>query len=372
MTQRKSIMSVGDLAPLRSFSESTPAVEEVWSFFSSGDLVMANLELPLTTAKAKADKAITLKADPSIAASLSKRGIDVLTFANNHAMDYGSAGLKETLDALEKEGVKAVGGGENLKAALDFEIFSLDDLKIAVMGIASTLPTGYAAAEDRPGIAPVRVRTRFYIDSVTLDEQPGISPWVETSVDEVDLARVCQQVALAKQQADIVIVHTHWGIPNGWVAEFQGPLAAYQKPMGHALIDAGADVILGSHPHIIHGVEKYGSGAIVYSLGNFLFHSMGSQNESDLQITNYPPYRVESLVYGEARNGLIVELCTSGKAISELRFHPIGMNSDGDPEFLPAEDAVRTLTRLQRLSKDLDTEVTFDGKAAVLNLADNK
>lgn len=369
MRNSASILAVGDLAPLRSLSGSNPAVEPVWSLFRNADLVMANLELPLTNSNTRADKAITLRADPAVAASFHKYGIDVVSVANNHAMDFGSAGLIETLDVLERQGIKAVGGGGNVEGAMSSEIFSIDDLKVAVMGFASTLPTGYAAGDDRPGVAPVRARSRFYIDSVTLDEQPGISPWVETRVEEADLERACQQVAKAKQQADIVFVQMHWGIPNGWCAAFQGPLADYQKPLGHALVDAGADVIIGSHPHIIHGVERYRNGVIAYSLGNFLFHSMGSQSQSMLAVSSYPPYDLQSLQEGEARDGLIVEVCTTGKGLSAIRFRPIRMNSEGDPELLHGEDAVRVLKRLQRLSEDLGTEVHIDGETAALCLS---
>ena len=116
----------------------------------------------------------------------------------------------------------------------------------------------------------MRVRTRFETDVSITDEQPGTSPYVHTEVVGGDLAQAVTAVRDARGRSDVVVVSVHWGVPPGWAAPFQGVLAGYQRPAAHALIDAGADLILGHHPHTLHGVEIYKDRPICYSLGNFI------------------------------------------------------------------------------------------------------
>ncbi|MCQ6268369.1 CapA family protein [Fictibacillus sp. WQ 8-8] len=359
MKKKFTIAAVGDLAPLRSVTDCQPAVNKVWDLLRNADLSIANLELPLTNSEVRVDKAITLKASPSIAPSLMEAGIDAVTVANNHALDFGATGLLETMEVLKASGVHAVGGGINMEAASQPLFMEINGMRVAILGFCSALPTGYAAGTNRPGIAPIRAHARFYIDNMTLDEQPGISPWVETTVNQGDLEYACNIVESAKKESDFVIVNMHWGIPNGWCAAFQGPLADYQQPLGHALIDAGADIILGHHPHVIHGIEKYKHGLIAYSLGNFLFHSMGEDHEMKLTVA-YPPYKVDSLETGEAREAVVVELEMENNRLVSVRLLPIHLNSKGEPEFLNPEASERVLKRLEQQSLTLGLPISVE------------
>ncbi len=326
---------------------------------------MVNLELPLTTVDQPADKAITLRADPGIAPSLREAGVDVVTVANNHALDHGPEGLFETVDVLKSSGIAAVGGGADLEQALQPALLSVNGLLVAVFGLASTLPPGYAATSQRPGIAPIRVLSKFLIDSTTLDEQPGMSPWVETEAVEEDVRRACGEIAAVRDEADLVVVQIHWGVPNGWCAAFQGPLADYQRPLGHALIEAGADLVVGHHPHTVHGVERYRQGLIAYSLGNFLFHSMSQDNELALADSS-PPYNLESLQTGEALETVLLEVRVEGGRMERARFRPVRMNSDGEPQFLDVVEAGTVLSRITAQSSRLGVSIELgDGEAAL-------
>lgn len=367
MTENITIAAVGDLAPLRSVTDCNPGVNEIWARFKKADTALANLEIALTNSTVRADKAITLKADPEIAYSLKEAGLSVVSVANNHAFDFGAQGLLDTMEALEKAEVSAVGGGKNLDAALEPVIQEIKGKKIAHFGLCSALPTGFGATPSRPGVAPIRARSRFYIDSITLDEQPGISPWVETSVVQDDLDYVCRKITAVKEKVDFVIVNIHWGIPHGWCALFQGPLADYQKPVAYGLIDAGADLILGHHAHVIHGAEQYKKGLIAYSLGNFLFHSMSDDHVTKLT-TKYPPYNVDSLEQGEAREAVIIETDIEENQIKEARFYPIALNGRGEPEYLPAEAAENVLKRLQKHSYKLGSEIMIEGAVGKLKM----
>ena len=228
-------------------------------------------------------------------------------------------------------------------------------------------PSGFAAGPGRPGIAPVRARSSFYVDAVTLDEQPGMAPWVETEVVEEDLRRACECVESAQEEADLVVIHIHWGIPNGWCAAFQGPLADYQRPLGRALIDAGADLVVGHHPHVVHGVERYKDGLIAYSLGHFLFHSMSEDRKTEFT-NSYPPYNVASLETGAARQAVILELKVARSRMTSVTFRPVRMNVRGEPEFARDAEADDVLGILAEHSSHMGTKVDVRGHEAYADL----
>jgi poly-gamma-glutamate synthesis protein (capsule biosynthesis protein) len=367
MKNRFILAAVGDMAPLRDLTACKPEVNEIWDYMRAADLTIANLEIPLTEANGRADKAMTIKADPGIASSIPEVGINVVNVANNHALDYGVEGLFDTMKTLKQNDIACVGGGEDLDSASRPIFVEKDGLRVAVFGFTSSLPTGYAAGVNRPGVAPIRAHSRFFVDSITLDEQPGISPWVETSVNEQDVEYACRLIAAAREEADLVVVNMHWGIPNGWCAAFQGPLADYQQPLAHALIDAGAHLILGHHPHVIHGIEAYKHGLIAYSLGNFLSHIMAEGHELTLTV-DYPPYNFDSVSQGEAREAIILEVILDGKSMTGARFLPMRLNAQGDPEFLDEPASVQVLTRLAKHSKAFDLDIEIAGRTGELNL----
>ncbi|MGH3328241.1 MAG: CapA family protein [Streptomycetales bacterium] len=287
---------------------SSPCFADVAEVFRGGDAAFVNLELPLTRSRAAADKMIRFRADPDRAADLAAAHITVATVANNHAFDYGPQGLSDTLAALRAHGVRAVGAGDDLDAALAPCFVDAGGVRMALLGITSTLPNGCGAGVDRPGVAPVRVLSRFVVDPVTIDEDPGISPLVETTAVGEDVRAVTRAVERAKRHADAVVVACHWGVPYGWVAQYQGELATYQQPLGRALIDAGADAVIGHHPHVLHGVEMHRGRPIFYSVGNLLFHAFprGAVGRSE------PLYSLASL-HGEInRYGAIARLHWDG------------------------------------------------------------
>lgn len=367
MDAGSTLVFTGDLAPQRPLGDERDGPREVWEYLRSTDLAMINLELPLTSADVPADKAITLRADPGIASSIRRAGVDVATVANNHALDYGPEGLLETIEVLEGAGIAVVGGGTKLDKAIQPAILSTGDSTVAVFGLACTLPPGYAAGPRRPGIAPVRANSRFRIDSVTLDEQPGISPWVETETVEEDVRRVCERIAEVCLEVDLVVVQVHWGIPNGWCAAFQGPLADYQRPLGHALVEAGADLIVGHHPHTVHGVERHGRGLIAYSLGNFLFHRMGAEEKLSVA-QNGPPYDLASLQTGEALETVLMEVRVQDGRVRQARFLPACMDEKGEPGFVSGARGLAVLDRLVDQSSRLATSVEIRTGEAVIDL----
>ncbi len=282
------LMAAGDLmfhSPI--VRHDNGATSDIFSLFAQADHTCVNLEMVLTDGGAPADVLVRLRGDPSLATELKRASIDVVTLANNHAFDFGLPGMRDTIAALDDAGVPHVGTGEDVADGLKRVTFDTGEFRVAFMGLATALAPGAAAGEGRPSIAPVRAFTKYVVDHTTIQETPGVAPFVETTAMSTDVERACGAVTAARRRADIVLVGIHWGVPIGWGAANQGELATYQQPLGRALIDAGADAIFGHHPHTLHGVEIYKDRPIFYSLGNFLFHALAQKIEV---ARDYPPY----------------------------------------------------------------------------------
>lgn len=366
MSKALTLAAVGDVAPIRPFAPQG-AHAEMWKRFGSAGLSMINLEVPLTTRQHGSYKAFNIKAEPGVARSLRSLGVDHATVANNHTVDFGHAGLMETIEALKQAQIGVCGGGSDLDEALRIDVGAYGGLNIGIMGLSAALPVGYGASLGSPGVGPLRVDTRFFIDHVTLSECPGMSPWVETTVLKEDLDKVLEVIGKSRSRVDFLIVQIHWGVPHGWAPAYRGPLADYQRPLAHALIDAGVDLIVGHHPHVFHGVEKYGKGVIAYSLGHFLFHVFGNTAKLDLT-ASYPPYSTESLRTGEGRDTLLLEADVADGRLKEVRFIPVRLDDAGEPYVLTGSEAQTVIARLQNYSRPLDTSLGFVNGEGVLRM----
>jgi poly-gamma-glutamate capsule biosynthesis protein CapA/YwtB (metallophosphatase superfamily) len=205
---------------------------------AGGDINLANLESPIATCGIEyTTKKFRFRAEPEVAHALRTAGFNLVTLANNHSMDFGGDALTETLQHLAAAGIAWVGAGENLYEARKMALYNVRGKKVAFLAYSLTQPIEFFAGLKRPGTAPGYERL------------------------------VGADVASARRQADHVIVSFHWG------TEASGDVQVYQRKAARAAIDAGADVIIGHHPHVLQGVERYGNGIIFYSLGNFTFAS---------------------------------------------------------------------------------------------------
>jgi len=365
-----SLYATGDLMLQRPVARSDHLGLSAWmERFRDGSLVFANLEVALTRRGERADKLVNLRADPALAPELRRLGVDVATLANNHASDFGLTGLRDTLAAVQGAGVRTVGAGEDLEAAMAPAVVARGGLRVAFLGFATTLPQGCAAAANRPGLAGVRVLSRYVVDPVTVDENPGIAPYVETEVMPGDAERAVAATARAKADADVVVVGVHWGVPHGWTAAFQSELADYQAPLGHMLVDAGADAVIGHHPHVLHGVEVYRGRPIFYSLGNFIFHSIvAAQPELGRP---YPYYSWRSLRSDLNHLGGVARLSwAEGGAPSAAELLPVWLDDGGDACPAPPDEADRALERVVDLSQAFGTRFARGGKGLAIALGD--
>ncbi|MGN7469959.1 CapA family protein [Brevibacillus sp. SAFN-007a] len=210
----------------------------VRELFLQDDYTIANLETPLTTRGTPADnKAYVYKSSPLAAPAMQAAGIDAVNLANNHSMDQGVDGLLDTFAALEEHRIAYVGGGVDAARAYAPVFVEKNGIKLALLGFSRVIPeVGWFAQKNAPGLAGT-----------------------------YDPALAVTAIQQAKAQADLVVVIAHWG------KEREDFPVAHQKELAKAYIDAGADLIVGGHPHVLQGFEQYRGKWIAYSLGNFIF-----------------------------------------------------------------------------------------------------
>ena len=257
-----SIFAVGDVAvtrnnPESAFTHSAPVLIEP-------DIVFGQLEATLSQ-KGTAKTESAQKPHPNIGSVLKTAGFDVMSFASNHVMDWGADGLLDTQVVAKQNGIALIGAGKDIDEARQPAIVQRKGVKVAFLAYNSILPPGSWATDDRPGCVPMRIRT-FYEASEPY--QPGSPSEVFTYAHQEDVQAMAADIEKVRPVADVVVISMHWGIHF-----MPAKLAMYQQQVGHAAIDAGADLIFGSHPHILKGIEVYKGKVIFYSLGNFAMDS---------------------------------------------------------------------------------------------------
>lgn len=214
------------------------ADEEMLAHMQGADLFMLNEEFPFSLrGEPWPDKQFTFRTNPKYVKILEELGTDIVSVANNHSMDFGRDAFCDTLDTLSQTEIACAGGGYNISEASAPVIRTVNGQTFAVFAATRVSPSysWYAA-----------------------DGQAGI-------FQTYDPAKLNAAIAKAKETYDHIIVFAHWGIERNETPE------EYQRTLAQGYIDAGADLVMGCHPHVLQGFEYYKDVPIVYSLGNYLF-----------------------------------------------------------------------------------------------------
>jgi poly-gamma-glutamate capsule biosynthesis protein CapA/YwtB (metallophosphatase superfamily) len=246
-TQGEIMLSTGNL--LYSF-------ERVKHIFDAADYTVGNLESAVGDIGEPAPKRYPLQSPPEAAQSLVLAGVDLVSLANNHAMDYGPAALLHGIDLLHQAGVATVGGGADDVAAHAPHITEIGGLTVAFLGYVHV---------------PVEASTHFDTQTWTATaDEPGLA-WAEPE-------RIQADVAAVRPEVDLVVVILHSGYE--YIEEPSEPQVAAAR----AAVDAGADLVVGHHAHILQGIHNYRHGVIAYGLGNFVFNIDGPPETAILNI----------------------------------------------------------------------------------------
>jgi poly-gamma-glutamate synthesis protein (capsule biosynthesis protein) len=210
---------------------------------TEADLLVANLECVISERGEPQPKAYTFRAPLAAADALALAGVDVVSFANNHSLDFGFEALSDTRQLLAERGIAGAGAGADEAAARAPVVVERNGLRVAFLAYVEV---------------PVETRSGFDTRTwMAAADAPGIA-WA-------DPEHITADVAAARAQSDVVVVLLHFGL------EGRTEITRAQRAEARAAIDAGAALVLGSHPHVLQGVERYNGGLIAYSLGNFVF-----------------------------------------------------------------------------------------------------
>jgi poly-gamma-glutamate capsule biosynthesis protein CapA/YwtB (metallophosphatase superfamily) len=342
--------------------------ESAFGLLRAGDLTIGNLEVPLTESGERAEKLVAMRAPPLGAAELADFGFDLVSLATNHAMDYGADGMRDTMNALNAAGILYAGFGESVAEATRPQVVSVGESTLAFFSFCSALPLGYNATADRAGIGAIRVRQSFEFDSGFMDETPGTPPFVHSSALEPDVRAAEILIRAAKKRNEVVVVALHWGVPFCYLPASQGPLAQYQQPLARRLVDAGADLIIGHHPHCLHPVEFYKHALILYSTGNFVFDWCDGWSPESMVAKEdaHPaaPYQ-PALMKGPWYQSAVFRVELGGFEGPKLRLEPIELDSDSQPIIPRPEVAESILARFAEASRALDPLVVVDADGSV-------
>jgi len=287
---------------------------------SQFDLRCANLEAPLSE-RGRLKRSFpwaNLRGHPHNIDVITGGGFDVVTIANNHMMDYGPDALLDTVALLEERSVGYVGGGAHWDRAWAMEVREIRGIRIGFLGIEATSWTWieHDATPTTPGVAALFV-----------------SPYFPDHVDGYRLEHALSVVDRCRAQVDLLTVNIHWG------HSVSHQVCSYQQRVGRLLIDHGADVVIGHHPHTLQGVEVYRGRPIFYSLGNFLFDAI-----------RLPP------------EAALVGCECSREGLHRIWLRP-SCQRDGYANVYSAQasETAETVALLERLSRDLGTRLVVRG-----------
>lgn len=251
---------------------------KVASYFQQADVVFGNLESVISDQGTKVGSIYSLRADPKSIEGLVFAGFDALSVANNHSLDYTTHALQQTISLLKEKGIAPIGAGSTSQEALTPFIKEMGGVKIGVIAYTALGSPLWRAGSQNPGIA-----------------------WV----DDQTLPEFTEHIRNIKNQVDILAVSLHFG------DEYQSNPNEFQKRISKGAIDAGADLVIGHHPHVVQPIKQYKQGWIAYSLGNFVF----DQNFSK-----------------DTMQGLLLRVQVKGKKIEKVQALPISINPSFQPE----------------------------------------
>lgn len=268
----------------------------------AADITMGNVESALGNTGEPEQKRYPFRAPPEAAAALQLAGFDIVSLANNHGMDYGEEALLQAIDLLEEQGIMTSGAGANSAAARAPKIIELNGLRTAFFGYVNV---------------PAEASTGFDTASWTATEEEAGVAWADPML-------IAEDITAVRDQVDLIVVQLHSGY------EYLPAPSEAQQEAAHAAINAGADLVVGHHAHILQGIEQYGDGVIIYGTGNFAFDIDG------------PP---ETAIF---------HIWLDGDGVRELLVEPAIVQFGGQPRLAASWEAPAILSQVYYLSNILN------------------
>jgi poly-gamma-glutamate synthesis protein (capsule biosynthesis protein) len=286
---------VDPAAPLKPFAKRLAAAE----------ITVGNFESTLSTAGSPTQGGDSFAASPRVIPGLRAAGFDLLSLANNHVGDYGDRALRQTLDRFAAAKIDTVGAGRDLAAARRPVVIERDRVRVGFIAV------------DSIGESPAATRNRAGTNRLNMPPRTG-------PLDRAALRRISSDIRSLNQRVDVVIVLTHWG------TQYTHRPEPSQRAAARAFAAAGADLVIGGHPHWVQGFETVGTAAVVHSLGNFVF-------DMDFQT--------------KTREGIFLEIVLWGGAVKAVEPVPYVIDGAFTPRPARGDRAQRILADVWRSSR---------------------
>ncbi len=302
------------------------------AFTRAADVAVGHVEVPHTRRGSElAGDVPAHPADPDHLAALAEAGFDVATLAGNHVADRGAEGIEDTMDGLRRLGIATCGAGQTLGEARGAARIERAGWRVAVLSYNCVGPENCWATATRAGCAYVRIETA--------DGSP-VAPAADLVVaDPESLAAMAADVAQARRDADLVVVAFHKGLVH-----VPARLAPYERPVAHAAIDAGADLVIAHHAHILRGIEIYRGRPVYHGLGNGVVVTRALSPAQDhparaawarrrLELFGFEPLPDYPLYpfHPEARNAMLADVTVTPGGVITAGFRPCWVEPSGIP-----------------------------------------
>ena len=364
-------MGVGDLHVER--DDGVDMFRHVQTTLDEAELLFANAEQMYSPLAGVADGHTTYN-HPNGDEFLKDVGFDIISLANNHTMDWGADVLLDTIKRIEAQGIRCVGAGATIQEARAAKVVEVNGLSVGFLAYCCIGPFHYAAGEDTAGYAPMHART-FYEQ---VDLQPGTPPVIRTLPEPDELLALIDDVKRLRQSCDVVVVSFHWGVH---FVPFTVPEYCYS--VGHACVDAGAHLVIGTQPHMLKGFEIYHGSPIFYSTGNFalemdLNNPAAHQrriNRLGMLMKHYgfsiDPAYPSFPMHPDGKYSLIVEADLNDEGVAACRVIPVLINGNAEPEVVsrgtPEGERVVDYIRQTVTSEGLNAQLewTSDSRLAI-------
>lgn len=322
------------------------------------DLLVGHVEVPHTTRGEERDFDVPAPpANPENLKALSRSGFHVATLAGNHISDHGANGIADTRAALADGGILTTGAGRNLQQALEPAIVDRDGVRVGVLSFNCVGPRESWASETKAGCAYVHILTHYELEMAN----PGGPPKIYTFADPDSLDAMKSHIAAVRRSVDVLAVALHKGIVHRPTT-----LAMYERPVAHAAVDAGADIVVGHHAHILRGIEVYHGKPIYHGLGNFVVATRALSDGNSDNAARRAWVRRRKEVFGfvpdpdyplypfhpEAKNLMIADCHLRDDGTIDAGFIPAWMHPSAQPELLDPVSGAEVVRYVERISTD--------------------
>jgi poly-gamma-glutamate synthesis protein (capsule biosynthesis protein) len=264
---------------------------------AAAEITIGNFESTLSTAGSPTQGGDSFAASPGVTSGLRAAGFDLLSLANNHVGDYGDRALRQTLARFESSGIETVGAGRDLAAARRPVIIKRSGVRIGFLAV------------DSIGETPAATRSRAGTNRLNMPPRTG-------PLNRSQLRRITSDIRALDSRVDVVVILTHWG------TQYTHRPESSQRVAARAFADAGADLVVGGHPHWVQGLQMAGSAVVVHSLGNFVF-------DMDFQT--------------KTREGIFLEIVLWGDRVKAVEPVPYVIDSSFTPRHVGGDRATGIL-----------------------------